>query len=251
MIDSQVNGKHKRGRISVRVPSIWTALKTSQPFESPPADIPSPQLKRSSTFKIPLKVNTDPSLSTFNNRSRASSLEQSPPEKRHAYKSSLGSIPSATKPPENPQPRVDPPRPTRQSSSDQFSAATKEPLTYTPVNEESPTASTPPRPLQDRPSPDSTMSSQPTKVDTQAYAAPPNANSATTRVNLPGLPGPNIPLPNISGQANGVIGNLLKGPVTADGKLKEAALMVGIKLDLEAEVHITARVRGDILVGLY
>ena len=33
--------------------------------------------------------------------------------------------------------------------------------------------------------------------------------------------------------------------------LKDAALMVGIKLDLEAEVHLTARVRGDILVGLY
>ncbi|PKS10973.1 hypothetical protein jhhlp_002732 [Lomentospora prolificans] len=45
--------------------------------------------------------------------------------------------------------------------------------------------------------------------------------------------------------------NLLKGPVGADGKLKDAALMVGIKLDLEAEVHLTARVRGDILVGLY
>ncbi|KEZ42207.1 hypothetical protein SAPIO_CDS6282 [Scedosporium apiospermum] len=61
----------------------------------------------------------------------------------------------------------------------------------------------------------------------------------------------NLPLPNLSGQANGVIGNLLKGPVGADGKLKDAALMVGIKLDLEAEVHLTARVRGDILVGLY
>ena len=36
-----------------------------------------------------------------------------------------------------------------------------------------------------------------------------------------------------------------------DGKLKDAALMVGVKLDLEAEVHLTARVRGDILVGLY
>lgn len=47
------------------------------------------------------------------------------------------------------------------------------------------------------------------------------------------------------------IGNLLKGPVDQNGKLKDAALMVGIKLDLEAEVHLTARVRGDILVGLY
>lgn len=46
-------------------------------------------------------------------------------------------------------------------------------------------------------------------------------------------------------------GNLLKGPVDNEGNLKDAALSVGIKLDLEAEVHLTARVRGDILVGLY
>ena len=46
-------------------------------------------------------------------------------------------------------------------------------------------------------------------------------------------------------------GNLLKGPIDANGKLKDAALMVGIKLDLEAEIHLTARVRGDILIGLY
>jgi hypothetical protein len=48
-----------------------------------------------------------------------------------------------------------------------------------------------------------------------------------------------------------LLGNLLKGPVDEAGKLKDAALMVGIKLDLEAEVHLTARIRGDILVGLY
>ncbi|GKT66299.1 hypothetical protein ColTof3_13638 [Colletotrichum tofieldiae] len=64
----------------------------------------------------------------------------------------------------------------------------------------------------------------------------------------PGLP---VPMPNLSGTANGPVGNLLKGPVDDNGKLKSAALMVGIKLDLEAEVHLTARVRGDILVGLY
>lgn len=46
-------------------------------------------------------------------------------------------------------------------------------------------------------------------------------------------------------------GNLLKGPVDDGGKLKDAALLVGIKLDLEAEIHATARVRGDIVVGLY
>lgn len=46
-------------------------------------------------------------------------------------------------------------------------------------------------------------------------------------------------------------GNLLRGPVDDEGNLKAAALTVGIKLDLEAEVHLSARVRGDILVGLY
>lgn len=81
-----------------------------------------------------------------------------------------------------------------------------------------------------------------------------------------------LPMPGLSGQANGPVGmstppnprlhvplpltrngtgNLLKGAVAEDGKLKDAGLMVGIKLDLEAEVHLTARVRGDILVGLY
>jgi hypothetical protein len=46
-------------------------------------------------------------------------------------------------------------------------------------------------------------------------------------------------------------GQLLKGATDAEGKLTAAALMVGIKLDLEAEVHLTARVRGGIIVGLY
>ncbi|KAH8204288.1 hypothetical protein TruAng_001574 [Truncatella angustata] len=62
---------------------------------------------------------------------------------------------------------------------------------------------------------------------------------------------PSLPLPGLSGTANGPVGNLLKGPVDKNGNLKSAALLVGIKLDLEAEVHLTARVRGDILVGLY
>jgi hypothetical protein len=48
-----------------------------------------------------------------------------------------------------------------------------------------------------------------------------------------------------------LVGNLLKGPVDEAGKLKNAALMVGVKLDLEADVHLTARIRGDILLGLY
>ncbi|KAI0880236.1 uncharacterized protein GGS22DRAFT_193444 [Annulohypoxylon maeteangense] len=60
-----------------------------------------------------------------------------------------------------------------------------------------------------------------------------------------------LPMPGLSGNANGPIGNLLKGPVDDSGRLKDAALLVGIKLDLEAEIHATARVRGDIVVGLY
>ncbi|KAI1140087.1 hypothetical protein F5Y05DRAFT_411148 [Hypoxylon sp. FL0543] len=60
-----------------------------------------------------------------------------------------------------------------------------------------------------------------------------------------------LPMPGLSGNANGPVGNLLKGPVDDSGRLKDAALLVGIKLDLEAEVHATARVRGDIVVGLY
>ncbi|KAL2068517.1 hypothetical protein VTL71DRAFT_14854 [Oculimacula yallundae] len=66
-----------------------------------------------------------------------------------------------------------------------------------------------------------------------------------------GKSGGGLPMPGLSGNPNGPVGNLLKGPVDANGKLKDAALMVGIKLDLEAEIHLTARIRGDILVGLY
>ncbi|KAK7710754.1 hypothetical protein SLS64_005658 [Diaporthe eres] len=68
---------------------------------------------------------------------------------------------------------------------------------------------------------------------------------------MKGQVGNALPLPGLSGVANGPVGNLLKGPVDDNGNLKAAALTVGIKLDLEAEVHLSARVRGDILVGLY
>ena len=46
-------------------------------------------------------------------------------------------------------------------------------------------------------------------------------------------------------------GNICKGPVDENGQLKDAALLLGIKLDLEAEIHLTARVRGDVTIGLY
>ncbi|EQB47589.1 hypothetical protein GCG54_00010200 [Colletotrichum gloeosporioides] len=78
----------------------------------------------------------------------------------------------------------------------------------------------------------------------------PNNSLNTTNTNKENS-GKSLPMPGLSGPANGPVGNLLKGPVDDNGKLKDAGLMVGIKLDLEAEVHLTARVRGDILVGLY
>ncbi|KAF1952500.1 hypothetical protein CC80DRAFT_452321 [Byssothecium circinans] len=46
-------------------------------------------------------------------------------------------------------------------------------------------------------------------------------------------------------------GSIIKGAVDENGKLKDAALLLGIKLDLEAEIHLTARIRGDITIGLY
>ena len=60
---------------------------------------------------------------------------------------------------------------------------------------------------------------------------------------------------NVASQPNSVLhkapGSLIKGATDDEGNLKNAALLVGIKLDLEAEVHLTARIRGDITVGLY
>ncbi|KAI1777207.1 hypothetical protein F4818DRAFT_409562 [Hypoxylon cercidicola] len=57
-------------------------------------------------------------------------------------------------------------------------------------------------------------------------------------------------LPTSAGLAQPA-GQLLRGATDENGNQKAAALLVGIKLDLEAEVHLTARVRGDICVGLY
>ncbi|EKG13483.1 hypothetical protein MPH_09351 [Macrophomina phaseolina MS6] len=60
-----------------------------------------------------------------------------------------------------------------------------------------------------------------------------------------------LPTPPQSSSLSQPAGQLLKGAVDAEGKQKDAALLVGIKLDLEAEIHLTARVRGDIAIGLY
>ncbi|KAH9890180.1 hypothetical protein F4778DRAFT_375497 [Xylariomycetidae sp. FL2044] len=57
-------------------------------------------------------------------------------------------------------------------------------------------------------------------------------------------------LPTSSGLSQPA-GQLLKGATDEHGNQKSAALLVGVKLDLEAEVHLTARVRGDICIGLY
>ncbi|KAH7135738.1 hypothetical protein B0J11DRAFT_576304 [Dendryphion nanum] len=64
-------------------------------------------------------------------------------------------------------------------------------------------------------------------------------------------PAANVGLPPSSSNLNRPAGNIVKGPVNADGTLKDAALLLGIKLDLEAEIHLTARIRGDITIGLY
>ena len=58
------------------------------------------------------------------------------------------------------------------------------------------------------------------------------------------------PVPS-SATLNRPAGNIIKGPVDDNGKPKDAALLLGIKLDLEAEIHLTARIRGDITIGLY
>ncbi|KAK9772373.1 putative Superoxide dismutase copper/zinc binding domain-containing protein [Seiridium cardinale] len=60
-----------------------------------------------------------------------------------------------------------------------------------------------------------------------------------------------LPVPDIPKNGMGPAGLLLKGPVDDKGKPKNPLLMVGVKLDLEAEITVTARVRGDILIGLY
>ncbi|KAF3771404.1 hypothetical protein M406DRAFT_354850 [Cryphonectria parasitica EP155] len=104
------------------------------------------------------------------------------------------------------------------------------------------------------------MSSAASSPDAQKTAAMTNAGMGNRgfdfavgngNTKLTAQSGNGLPLPGLSGKGNGPVGNLLRGPVDEEGNLKAAALTVGIKLDLEAEVHLSARVRGDILVGLY
>ncbi|CBX91656.1 hypothetical protein IAQ61_010956 [Plenodomus lingam] len=58
------------------------------------------------------------------------------------------------------------------------------------------------------------------------------------------------PVPSSAGLSRPA-GNIIKGATDDKGNLKDAALLLGIKLDLEAEIHLTARIRGDITIGLY
>ncbi|RDW66728.1 hypothetical protein BP5796_09477 [Coleophoma crateriformis] len=80
------------------------------------------------------------------------------------------------------------------------------------------------------------MSTQASRQDTSDSSLPP----------LPALSP--LPASHLTGQS---VGNLLRGAMDESGKPKEAGLMLGIKLDLEAEIHLTARVRGDVVIGLY
>lgn len=54
---------------------------------------------------------------------------------------------------------------------------------------------------------------------------------------------PSLPVPPTLSNLNQSAGSLVKGVVDDNGGLKDAALLLGIKLDLEAEIHLTARVR--------
>ncbi|KAK9413812.1 putative Superoxide dismutase copper/zinc binding domain-containing protein [Seiridium unicorne] len=100
----------------------------------------------------------------------------------------------------------------------------------------------------------------------------PNKNSDDSKFNPSNNDqgqGQSLPVPDVSKKGMGPAGKfkapgqcvatapltfeglLLKAPVDDKGKPKNPTLMVGVKLDLEAEITVTARVRGDILIGLY
>ncbi|KAK2603170.1 hypothetical protein N8I77_009648 [Diaporthe amygdali] len=142
-----------------------------------------------------------------------------------------------------PAPPVQPPKSPRKQA----------PPTTTPTPQRTPAPQRPPAPQK------MSSSSSPEPQRTGVVGPNPGQNPNQPRGfdlsmqngQMKGQVGHSLPLPGLSGVANGPVGNLLKGPVDDNGNLKGAALTVGIKLDLEAEVHLSARVRGDILVGLY
>ncbi|KAF0318171.1 hypothetical protein GQ607_014539 [Colletotrichum asianum] len=256
--------------IPAETPAKPAPSQTPTPTPPPPEDSSAAPgaLRRSLSFKLPIRVSTDNNNfppANNGNRSRASSLPQeseSPVDKkRHYVQRSLSSLTSiveannASKDLEVPQAKS--PKPSPKSPSKQFllerGLLNPEELDEASSPEELQTS------LQDQvvrflTTMSSPASSQKTDAAEQQRAPayptsyPPNNGQLGRSMPQPGLP---VPMPNLSGNANGPVGNLLKGPVDDKGQLTKAALMVGIKLDLEAEVHVTARVRGDILVGLY
>jgi hypothetical protein len=109
-------------------------------------------------------------------------------------------------------------------------------------------------------SPEPSVSPMPTTLgDSSSLPTPPHTNLSSSgddaqaqgnrRLNL--ATGAASPSPHPNSVLYQAPGSLLKGATDDEGNLKPAALMLGIKLDLEAEVHLTARVRGDITIGLY
>ncbi|PMD32927.1 hypothetical protein L207DRAFT_518329 [Hyaloscypha variabilis F] len=97
----------------------------------------------------------------------------------------------------------------------------------------------------------SSTAAYPTTSNNAAYSPSDDTRSKGLTTNFASPSTSSLPKLPTSDGLRAPAGQLLKGATDAEGKLTAAALMVGIKLDLEAEVHLTARVRGDIIVGLY
>ncbi|KAL2216350.1 hypothetical protein M432DRAFT_101048 [Thermoascus aurantiacus ATCC 26904] len=97
------------------------------------------------------------------------------------------------------------------------------------------------------------MASAVTKVPVNSTGSSSDSDDGQARGGRKPSAGPlsTLPSPPTSDNLAQPAGSLLKGATDKDGNLKDAGLMIGIKLDLEAEVHLTARVRGDIAIGLY
>ncbi|KAH6686448.1 hypothetical protein F5X68DRAFT_262226 [Plectosphaerella plurivora] len=266
---SQPEHHTPRSNLKRRSTNPLTTALPLQPPASSSSPSPSP-LRRSLSFKVPIRISTDSSPFPSQNRARAQSLPQAaeaqPPSssRRHSKRFSLisiGELTTAQFPLEDS--RSSSPTLSQKSLEEQF--LLDRGLNPSELADDSKTAEELQNSLQERV----------VKYLTSVNMSSPNANTKAAAPELDRAPsnyqptyqggnagynsnntskaltGPGLPMPGLSGPPNGPIGNLLKGAVGEDGKLKDAGLMVGIKLDLEAEVHLTARVRGDILVGLY
>jgi hypothetical protein len=102
---------------------------------------------------------------------------------------------------------------------------------------------------------DSALTTHSTATRPTGYSSDSDDGQATggrkISTNIGGNPSMGMGGPPSSSNLNRPAGSIIKGPVNNDGSLKDAALLLGIKLDLEAEIHLTARIRGDITIGLY